>query len=59
MNDELPDDVFVPVAGVPEQDLQALGDSVLAWTLRRAARNRTGGGRPAADETIASFQDSL
>ncbi len=59
MSDELADDVFLPVAGVCHQDLQALDDSVLAYALRRAARIPAPGGGPAADEAVAAFQDSL
>ncbi len=59
MSDELTDDVFALLAGVCDQDLQALGDTVLHRAVCRAQRNLAGGGGPAGDETIAAFQDSL
>lgn len=56
MSDELADHVRV-VADVPDQVLQALGDTVLGYTLRRTAA--AAGSPAAADETVAAFQDSL
>lgn len=56
MSDELADHVLVLVADVPDQVLQALGDTVLGYTLRRTA---AAAGSPAAAEAVAAFQDSL
>jgi hypothetical protein len=57
MSDELADHVLVLVADVSDQDLQALGDTVLGCTLRRIG---AAAGSPAADdEAVAAFQDSL
>jgi len=59
MSDELTDDVCVLLAGVCDQDLQALGDTAFRRAVGRAQPNLVGGDGLAADETIAAFQDSL
>ncbi len=59
MSDEVANDTSVPVAGLSDQDLQALGDSVLSYALRRVAGVRGSTDSAIAGESIAAFQDSL
>jgi hypothetical protein len=59
MSDDLIGAVTLDAAGLPDVDVQALGDSVLGWAVRRVRAPDTYGGQAAAGDPIAAFQDSM